>query len=56
MSSLEKNLGSDGLKSALAAGRALTLDAASEYLERAADAPGDVGLPDAESPGSGTTR
>ena len=61
MSSVEKNLGSDGLKSALAAGRALTLDAASEYLERAADAPGDVGsppsgLPDAESPGSGTTR
>ena len=40
MSSVEKNLGSDGLESALAAGRALTLDAASEYLQRAAGAPG----------------
>ena len=40
MSSVAKNLGSDGLQSALAAGRALTLDAAGEYLQTAAGAPG----------------
>jgi predicted ATPase/class 3 adenylate cyclase len=41
LSSVEQNLGRDGLQSALAAGRAMTADAISEYLERAAGAPGD---------------
>jgi hypothetical protein len=45
LSSVEKNLGSDGLQSALAAGRAMTLDAASEYLERAAGPPRRLWLP-----------
>jgi predicted ATPase/class 3 adenylate cyclase len=39
MSSIETNLGSDALESALAAGRAMTLEAASEYLEGAAGSP-----------------
>jgi predicted ATPase len=61
LSSVEQNLGSDGLQSALAAGRAMTLDTVGEYLTRAAGAPGDIssppsGPPDAESPGSGTIR
>ena len=41
MSSVKKNLGRDGLKSALAAGRALTLDARRISPDRLPDPPGD---------------
>jgi hypothetical protein len=47
LSSIEQNLGTAGMQRAIAAGRAMTLDAAADYLERSVGAPGAVPLPSA---------